>query len=184
MTVPTKLKLNNKGATLIELIIIIAIIAVLVSGSIVAFTVLNSSNLKQAVRTTGSYLGTARTKAMSVVADEWYFLLKQDGENCYAEVYKVYTNDDDEQVVEKIEEKDLGVRVAASLISDDDETDIEDGDELKIKFSQSSGSVSSVDINGTEFNPTENMITIRFLSGSKEMSVDLYFVSGKVEIHE
>ena len=183
MTVPTKLKLNNKGASLIELLVILAIIAVLVGGSMIAFTVINSGNVKQASRTTGSFLETTRTKSMSVVADEWYFLLTKDDENSYVQIYKVLTNDDDEQVATKMDEKDLGAKVEAYLISDDDEIEIDDSDELKIKFSQSSGSVTLVDINGTAYNPTENMVTIKFVSGSKETSVDLYFVSGKVDVH-
>jgi len=183
MTVPTKLKLNNKGATLIELMVILAIIAVLVSGSIVAFNVLNGSNLKNAARTTGSFLETTRTKTMSVVADAWYYTLTRDGDNYYTEIYKVYTDDTGATVEEKIEAEDLGFRVVGSIIADGSETEFADGDMLTIKFDQASGSVKIVDLDGTELTPSENMITIKFVSGAKEASVDLYFVSGKVDIH-
>lgn len=181
MTVLNKRQLNNRGASVIELLIIMAIIAVLLSGSIIAFSLLNSSNVKQAARTTKDYLEKTRTSTMSVVADEWYFTFTKSGSDYKAIVYKTYTKDG-AVVEEKIEEKLLGTRISAAFISDGTEITVGEGDVLKIVFDRSSGEVGKVLFNEATYAPHENIVSIKFTSGSNKSTVNLYFVSGKVEI--
>lgn len=113
-----KKKLNNTGASLVELLVIITIIAIMISGVIISFTVLNSSNLKQANRTTKSYLEKTRTSTMSVVADEWSFNLINKNGAYVATIDKKYENADGDMVTDIMEEKELGSRVSALLISE------------------------------------------------------------------
>lgn len=182
MTVLNNRQLNNRGASVIELLIIMAIIAVLLSGSIIAFSILDTSNIKQASRTTKSYIEKTRSSTMSVVADEWSFTLTREGVDYKAIVNKTYKNDEGASVTDKVEEKLLGTRIAAALVSGASETAINENDVLKITFEPASGSVKKVTLNGTEYNPAENMISIKFTSGNGVNYVKLYFVSGKVEI--
>lgn len=180
--IANKRKLNNSGASVIELLIVIAIIAVLISGSIIAFSVLGSSALKQASRTSKDYLEKTRTNAMSVAADEWNYTLKRSGDEYIAYIHKIYKNESDEVVTDVMSEKNLGVKVAASLISGDVTVDMADGDILKVVFEPSSGSVKAVTLNGTSYTPAENMISIKFTSGERKSIVDLYYMTGKTEI--
>ena len=182
MTVLNKRQLNNRGASVVELLIIMAIIAVLLSGSIIAFSILDNSNIKQASRTTKTYIEKTRSSAMSVVADEWYFTLTKSGDNYKANVYKTYTNAENATVTDMMEEKLLGTRISAAFVAGADELAIGDGNVVKITFEPSSGKVKKVTFDGTEYSPTENMISIRFTAGNDVNNVNLYFVSGKVEI--
>ncbi len=175
-------KLNNKGASVIELIVVIAIIAVLLSGMIAGFAILNSSNLKEATRTTKTYLEKTRTSTMSVVADEWYFELSNTDGVSSAKVYKTITTEDGETTTSVIESKELSEKAVISLISDDTTIEIGDGDVLKINFNKASGGVSSVELNSVKYTPGDNMISLYFAIGAKESWVDLYFVSGNIEV--
>lgn len=182
MTVHDKKKLNNRGASVIELLIIMAILAVLLSGSIIAFTIIDSGNIKQASRTTKTYIEKTRSSAMSVAADEWSFTLTRSGNDYIANVYKTYTNADDEVVTDKMEEKALGTRISASFVAGTTELPINENDVVKIVFDPSTGSVKKVTFNDGVYSPTENMISIKFKVGNNENNVNLYFVSGKAEI--
>ena len=172
-------KLNNKGASLIELIVVIAIIAVLLSAGFVAFSVLNTSNIKNATRTTKTYIEKTRTNTMSVMADEWYFEVTKPDGSYQLQVCKVLTEGDDPTVEES---KTLTEKATLSLIVGDTTTELDADDVLKIKFNSASGGVSSVELNGVKQTPGDNMITLYYTVGSKENWVDLYFVSGNVEI--
>lgn len=182
MTVPQNRKLNNKGMSVVELMIIIAIIAVLMSGMAVSFTILNSSNIKQATRTCKSYMEKTRTSTMSVMADEWYFELKNSGGDYVAAVYKVVTDSEGNTTTSTIEEENIGSKVSISLLSGDDTIALSADDVLKVKFDTSSGSVSSVSVNGVKYTPADNMVTLYYQIGAKENWVDLYFVSGNIEV--
>jgi len=191
MTVPTKRQLNiqlnrrqigNKGASLVELLIVIAILAVMISGTIIAFSLLNSSNVKQASRTTKTFLEKARSSSMSVMADEWGFKLKCTDAECRVIVYKTYTKADNTTVTETVDEKVLGSRVSAVFISDSTELTMNENDELKVIFDPSSGGVSKVVYSNTEYKPADNMIKVKFKSGNNKSTCQLYFVSGKIEI--
>lgn len=175
-------KLNNRGASVIEMIIIIAILAVMLSGSIIAFSVLNSSSLKQATRSTKNMLEKTRTNTMSMVADEWSFVLENKDEKITAYIYKVYTDESGSTVTEVVQKEEFSVRVNMSMISDGADVEILDGEKVKVTFVPASGGVNEVVVAGTKYTPTENMITFKFVSGKKKNTVDLFFVSGKVEI--
>lgn len=182
MTVLNKRQLNNRGTSLIELLIIMAILAVLLSGSIIAFSILDNSNIKQASRTTKTFIEKTRSSAMSVVADEWYFTLTRSGDDYKANVYKTYTNGENETVTDVMEEKLLGTRISAAFVAGTDELPIGEGNVLKITFEPSTGKVKKVTFDDTEYSPTENMISIKYTAGNDVNNVYLYFVSGKVEI--
>lgn len=175
-------KLNNRGATLIELLIVIAILGVMMGGTIVAFSVLNSGNVKEAARTTKSTLEKTRTSAMSVVADEWTFVVENVDGSIKTYANKVYTNEEDEVVTEKKEESLLGSKVTATFIAETSEVPLNSGDKLQIVFDSSSGSVTSVKVNDTTYSPSTATVSIRYAVGSKKNDVKVYFVSGKVEI--
>ncbi len=182
MTVPTNKKLNNKGTTLIEVIIVVAIMTVMISGAIIAFTVLHSGNVKNASRTSKSLLEKTRTSTMSVVAEEWAFVIEKKEESHMAYITKVYKDEEGNKQTEKQEETDIGERVSTTVIVDGTETKLNNNDVLKVKFDPSSGSVSSVEINGGSITSTDNTVIFRFTSGSNDNDVKIYFLSGKAEI--
>lgn len=179
MIVPTSKKLNNKGATLIEMIVVVAIMAVMISGAIIAFTVLNSGNVKNASRTSKSLLEKTRTNTMSVVAEEWAFVIEKKEETHIAYVSKKVKDAEPT----RLEETDIGFKVNDVLIMDGVETSIEEDDVLKIIFDKSTGSVSGVLINDKALDmPADNMLTLKFKSGQSDEELKLYFLTGKMEI--
>ncbi len=176
-----KRKLNNAGASLIELLVIMAILAVLLSGTIIGFSVVNSSNVKQASRTTKTFMEKTRSSSMSVLADEWGFILERTGSEYKVSVYKTYKKDG-VPVTETLDEKVLGSRISATVISGTNEYALNDGDDLKVVFDKSSGEVSKVTFSGSACTPADNMISINYTSGKNKSTTQLYFISGKIEI--
>lgn len=178
-------KLNNRGASLVELLIMLAIIAVLISGSFAAIGLINSSSIKQATRTTKDYLEKTRTKAMSVEADEWNMILSNDDDSYNLTLNKVVSGKDEGgntvTTTDVVDEKNLGSRVTAQLVTASDNKTIGDGDSLKVTFVPSSGAVEAVFYNGTKISSSDGIIVIEYTVGERKTLVKLYTVSGKIE---
>lgn len=178
-------KLNNRGASLVELLIMLAIIAVLISGSFAAIGLINSSSIKQATRTTKDYLEKTRTKAMSVEADEWNMILSNDDDSYMLTLNKVVSGKDEGgntvTTTDVVDEKNLGSRVTAQLVTASDNKTIGDGDSLKVTFVPSSGAVEAVFYNGTKISSSDGIIVIEYTVGERKTLVKLYTVSGKIE---
>lgn len=66
-----KTKLNNQGASLIEFIIVIAIMAIVIGGVVTGISLFTNTYAKQAARGLQDFINNGRTKAMSIAADEW-----------------------------------------------------------------------------------------------------------------
>lgn len=66
-----KTKLNNHGASLIEFIIVVAIMAVVIGGVVTGISLFTNTYAKQAARGIEDFISSARTKATSITADEW-----------------------------------------------------------------------------------------------------------------
>lgn len=72
------MKLNNKGLTLIEVIVVIAIMAVLTTTSVNAVSYVLKGDIKKATKTLYSAITSTRTNAMAKTGG-WQFTVTHDG---------------------------------------------------------------------------------------------------------
>lgn len=138
-------RVNNNGLTLMELIVVIAIMAVLVASTVAGIGLLSSGDAKKASKNIRSVLSEVRTETLSIQADWEAKLYNDDG------TYKISIYRDDEEY----ETADLGYRI--EIFYGDAKEAIDDGDALIISFRQSSGAVKEISIikNGLEETPIE-----------------------------
>ena len=80
-------KLNNSGASILELIIAVAIMVIMISGITIGFSVVTNSYAKRAASTLRDVLETTRTKAMTIAADEWKLDISKSTDGDY--IYKI-----------------------------------------------------------------------------------------------
>lgn len=76
-------KLNNKGISIVEVLVVIAIMAIVAGAVTVGFSIISHSYTRKALSGVGDALGTCRTKAMSVVADEWNMTIEKESGGDY-----------------------------------------------------------------------------------------------------
>ena len=125
-------KLNNKGFSLMELIVVVAIMIVMVGAAAVTVSMLDSSYVEDAERGIKDYIALGRTKSMSVSAKDWYMSVVKDGSDYYACLYKVVeepiSDNPDAGVEEKVyivEKKKLGNKLTIEFgTTDDNKIDI------------------------------------------------------------
>lgn len=76
-------KVNNKGFSLIELIVTIAIMAVVTGGAVSLYSYLSTAKVRQCYTGINDELGVTRTNAMSKKG-KWSVVVKFDGNKYYA----------------------------------------------------------------------------------------------------
>ncbi|MBQ5918232.1 MAG: prepilin-type N-terminal cleavage/methylation domain-containing protein, partial [Lachnospiraceae bacterium] len=84
----SKRKLNNRGFSLIELIVTLAIIVILAGAAAVTVSMLDSSYVEDAERGIKDYISLGRTKSMSVSASDWYVTVAKEDADYYVYLYK------------------------------------------------------------------------------------------------
>ena len=179
-------KLNNKGYTLVELIVVIAIMAVLVGAATVTVTMLDSSYVEDAERGIKDYIALGRNKSMSVVAKEWYIAIGKEDADYYAYLYKV-TEEDDEDVITMVEKKKLGAKISISYGNAKDSQVLIGSNKLQMYFNSLTGKITKVnydsDGNGTNDIPNNNtgIGYIGIARNDYEIDLKVFFNTGKCE---
>lgn len=125
-------RIDNRGLTLIELIVVIAVMAVLIGSAVVGVSLLSSGAAQKASKSIRSVLSEVRTNTLSIAA-EWEAHIENDDGTYKLSVYRDG---------EEYDTTDLGSRIDISY--GNTETEIADGEELVIAFKKSSGAVKAL----------------------------------------
>ncbi|MDE6209380.1 MAG: hypothetical protein K2M73_06875 [Lachnospiraceae bacterium] len=191
-----KRKLNNEGASLLEFIVVFAIMVVVIGVVVTGFTIVTNSYARKAASGFIDMLSTARTKAMSVAAEEWNMELEYiaDNGNFICRVNKVTqetlpdgnVQSTSEVVQEEIFNGDLQIKFIN--VTGTNETPVtlnSTANKLKISFSGGQGSVSNVYLGDVPFSncieQLGDLARITITSGSYEKNIELYYTTGKYE---
>lgn len=163
----------NSGMTLVELLVAIAIIAVMTTATVIGIGILTSGDSKKASGNLRNVLNEVRTSTLSIEASWETVIRNTDGE------YEAVILKDGEET----EVYELGSRIDITFFDSKTggENVIEEGKELKITFNKSSGSVHKITYGGTEFVAEGSNLTFLVNSTTKgEYEVVLWYATGKV----
>lgn len=129
-------KLNNKGFSLIELLVAIALMGILVGLAAYSITVMRSGDTKRASKTMSGEIAAMRSNTLAVAADWQYEIVNDDG------TYKLYTYKNGDVY----DYTNLGARIKLYYTDKEGgaETEIAKDTKLIIKFVQGSGKVSGM----------------------------------------
>lgn len=133
------MKNNQKGFSLIEIIVVFAIMAIIGAGALVSFSLVTGQNVKSCAKKIDTYLGQTRMNAMSRHNTVLYLMVEDDG--VYAQMYKSQDNSNTMVAEERVKIAKEGTRVryrpstaGATLV------DLTPGGvRLEISFDRSSG---------------------------------------------
>lgn len=134
----TKRQLNNKGFSLVELIVVIAVMAVLLSLATYGIYVMVSGDTKRASKTMSGEISSIRGNTLAILGDWQYEIVNKNGN------YKLYIYKD------KVEQEctDLGSRINIAYKTSESasEVKLEKGQKMVITFVQGSGKVKDIQV--------------------------------------
>lgn len=172
----------NKGFSLIELIIVIAILAVVTGVSFVGLGYLYNSNVKSTIKKINTSLLQTQsyTTAKSVGGRDIYFKLYQDSGDYYTAMCREDSsgNEIKLQEPEKVGKKNLTVKYVASDGINVNEVDINSSNSLKLYFDRSTGGLLPM-ANGGSTYCSKIEISVNGLS---KCSVTISKITGKTEV--
>lgn len=175
--------LNNKGFSLIELIVVLAIMVVLVAMVFASSSILDGSYVKDAERAVTDYVAMARSKSMSVAAKSWYITVTQEDGEYVIKLYKETEEgegEDQEKVTQLMESEKLGSKVTMSY-GKDTKTTITSANELKMYFDASTGKVKEVKLGNNKQNINDGIGYIGIVSGTYDITLKVFYNTGKCE---
>lgn len=194
-------KLNNKGLSMIEIIVVVALMAILVGGISLGFAVITNSYAKEAVSYVTDALGMTRTKATSITATEWNMTItKEDADSGYViNVNKVTLTTDAEgnsvrntEVIESFTaDSELTISYKNGEATSDGAVTLigPEGTDttLMVKFNGGQGSIEGVYL-GSEGvtllggTSQSDIGSIIIESGSFSRTIEIYHATGKYDI--
>lgn len=160
-------KLNNRGISLVELIVVIAITAVLAGGGITMMGLVPRMQVNGCVQDFAGVMSQVKTNTMSFqnVKVELY----QDDSGVYMQVYKGSEAEEPVMIGEK------GVCVKAQIGGLEEDLN---GKRLELSFDRSSGALNEVQVVGGSMHGECTSIT--FYKGSTERVATLTTLTGKI----
>lgn len=173
-------KLNNRGFSLIELIVVIGVMVALVGAVIVSSSILDSSYAKDAESGIKDYITMARSKSMSVAAKEWFMAITKDGDMYVARLCKT-VEDGEDDVTTVVDEQELGNKVIITFGVGGAMSTIDAATDLKIYFNSSTGKVNKVLVGGVNSDISEGIGHIGVTCGTYEITMKVFYNTGKCE---
>ena len=133
---------NNAGFSLVELIVVVALLGVLMGATLITYYTISSHNINKAKGFIEDSLNECRSRAMTTQAKSWEVVLTE-------EKVVVYKTDSDDKVID-IQGNKLPKNVSIQLQQSNSATiyNIEESsyDEVRISFKKLSGEVGRVSI--------------------------------------
>lgn len=152
------MKINNKGFSLVELLIVMAILGIVGSGVFMGFNVIHNANVNNSAGIINSYLSAVRMNNMSKVQSQYLHIYRKGG-------YNYYYVDDKAKIDFNYKIHKLGTSSTNISYVTTNSIRITDNHGISISFTRSGecklyksdGSLDTVDLNGiTFYNATRN----------------------------
>lgn len=174
---------SNAGFSLVELIVVVALMGVLIGGSLITYYTISSHNINKAKGFIEDSLNEGRSRAMTTEAKLWEVVIT-------AEDVKVYKTDSDTSEVIDIQGNQLPGNVTVELQQSDSATVTyslsEDGyDSIRISFKKLSGEVGKVSVvkgdTVTELYTSDEAkyCDIKLNYRDRTKTIRLYYATGK-----
>ena len=179
---------KNAGFSLLELLIAVAIMAVLIGASLTTYRVVSKSNVKKASGSINDILSLARERAKTIAADEWNATIEADGKSVVVKLVKAVKNSDDSYTEVVLDEAEIPSNVDVKFVDrfgNEGLIDSKSGayQKISIAFEPLTGAVKNVYYNGDRSNKMDiskgKMQIISFYGNKKSSTISLYFVTGK-----
>lgn len=177
--------LNNKGFSLIELMVVVAIMAIMIGVGVTSYRTVSRTNVKKSARYVDDYLSLAREKARTISAYEWNMTIDATQKNPVVILVKIEKDDLDNLTVTQMSKETLPSNVKLS-ISDADGNVTEIGGSTGVKkvsivFKSLTGTVDKIYFEGEADNlmTKSSFYDILCKYKSREQVVRLYDVTGK-----
>ncbi len=179
----TEKRLGNKGMSFVEIIVVVAIMAVVAGGTLAVAGLISSGDAKKAAKTVGTQLNDLKNKTLSIYGS-WQGEISPNADDVF-EVCIVKNGEVFERTL-------LGSRIDVSFYAGGDtsgkdvknysrEYTLSKEDKLVIVYSQSTGAIESVKVgseNPMDYDPTSGII--RVASGDNIYMLKLYYKTGKI----
>lgn len=178
---------KNKGFSLIELLVVLAILGVLIGSSFAMYGVLHSGNAKKLATEIIASINETRTKTMTQgLNEDWFVKLYYDADGVLnIDTQDLVKQEDSSYVMTTYTDKK---KKCILYFGDSPESaDITEVKELVVRFNPLTGAVKKVSYttkDGAILEKQSGVCIITVKTQSKKSSVILYFVTGKSELYE
>lgn len=135
-----KLRHDNRGVTFVELIVVVAILAVMAASATYGITMLVSADAKKASKNLYQAVSELRNDTLSQTGEWWGELKRTSANGQYA--FTIYKKDSEGNVTEK-DKQMLGSKLTVS-VTGNGTTTVTDTDSVLVYFKPGSGTVDKV----------------------------------------
>lgn len=194
------MKKDNKGFSLIEIIVVMAIMAVLVGMGAQMFGVAENGYVKKASSDLQGLFDQAEYNTQAVAAKEWKVEITKDGNNYVARLIKVEadTSDKSKTVETEIEKKQLSGGKKLQILFDAtlgdgmivSQQEITEAMPLTISFEKQTGEVNKVTLGDTSYDSSKlkaatadgvgNITISTTNSKAHDKTINIYWSTGKI----
>jgi prepilin-type N-terminal cleavage/methylation domain-containing protein len=179
---------RNAGFSLLELLIAVAIMAVLIGASLTTYLVVSKSNVKKASGAINDTLTLARERSKTIAAEEWNATIEASGDKVVVKLVKIVKDDEKILTESVLDEQELPSNVDVKIVDRNGVTRFignKSGEYKKVSivFETMTGAVKSVYYNGDRSDKMDiskgKMQIISYYGDKKSSSISLFFVTGK-----
>ena len=146
MTTGRRTKLNNRGVSLVELVVVVLILGILAVGTAVSMSIVYNAKVSNAAKRLTSMLDRAREEAMAHITGTTYLEVKEEDGSVYA---RVFMQPKSGEAVQTVAEEKLGntnITYTFYAYKDRDDSDevpvsveVSGTDEVRILYNPASG---------------------------------------------